>query len=400
MLGKQSRKIFHSRIYMSNIMLGAAVFLVFFAGLIIYDNFFWQDTSHLLTIFLAFIMLGLGLVTALLAFLYKKDKIQLHNFLNQPGYQQKIVVIGGGTGLSMLLRGLKEYPVDLTAIVTVADDGGSSGRLRDELEMPPPGDIRNVIVSMANTEPLLEELFQHRFTRGDYLTGHSLGNLLLVALQEITGSFKSAVRELSRVLAIRGQVVPVSEEMVGLVAKMRDGSLVHGESRIPEADGSIQKVFLEPARVRPTPEALEALAKADMIVVGPGSLYTSVLPVLLVEEIVATMRDSVAPKVYISNIMTQKGETARYTASDHVKAIYNHVGNDLFDTIICHTGDIPADMGAKYDAQGAELVKLDMDKLKRLRMRVIAKDLSVHHTYYRHDSRKVSREVIRLLNNK
>ncbi|OEF97887.1 hypothetical protein BHF68_13540 [Desulfuribacillus alkaliarsenatis] len=312
----------------------------------------------------------------------------------------KVVAIGGGTGLSMLLRGLKEYDLDLTAIVTVADDGGSSGRLRDELEMLPPGDIRNVLVSLADTEPLLEKLLQHRFNRGKNLSGHSIGNLLLAALQEITGDFKSAIREMSRVLAVRGQVIPVAEEPVQLVAKMKDGRIIQGESSIPKANGVIQKVFIKPQEIEATPEAIKAIQSADMIIVGPGSLYTSVLPALLVNGIAAEVSAASAPKVFICNVMTQPGETDRYSAYDHVKSIYNHVGHGLFDTIICHEGKVPETITKKYDAQGAEPVELQIEKLKRLGLEVIAEDLSISHTYFRHDSKKVSRLILKLLANR
>ncbi|RBN37963.1 hypothetical protein DMN50_27810, partial [Priestia megaterium] len=190
----------------------------------------------------------------------------------------KVVVIGGGTGLPVLLRGLKEYPLDLTAIVTVADDGGSSGRLRDELEIPAPGDIRNVLVALSDVEPLVEELFQHRFDTGNELTGHSLGNLLLAAMTSITGDFVHAIREMSKVLNVRGKVLPAANQSVVLHAEMQDGSIVTGESKIPEVNKKINKVFLSPADVKPLVETIKAIRRADLIVLGPGSLYTSILP--------------------------------------------------------------------------------------------------------------------------
>ncbi|OEH87038.1 hypothetical protein BHU72_00690 [Desulfuribacillus stibiiarsenatis] len=321
-------------------------------------------------------------------------------FLRKNNELLKVVVIGGGTGLSMLLRGLKEYKLDLSAIVTVADDGGSSGRLRDEMDMIPPGDIRNVLIALADTEPLLEKLLQHRFNRGKNLSGHSIGNLLLAALQEITGDFKSGIREMSRVLAVRGQVIPVAEELIQLVAKMKDGRIIRGESSIPKANGTIQRVFLEPKDVAPTPEALQALQKADVIIVGPGSLYTSVLPVLMVQGITEAIRNSTASKVYICNVMTQPGETDRYTAYDHVKAIYEHVGYQLFDTIICHSGKVDEEVSKQYDEQGAAPVAVHKEKLERLGLKVIAKDLVKHQTYLRHDAKKVSQLILQVISRK
>ena len=311
--------------------------------------------------------------------------------------QCKVVTFGGGTGLAMLLRGLKHHDLDLTAIVTVADDGGSSGRLRDELEMPPPGDIRNVLIALADTEPLLEKLFQHRFNRGEYLSGHSIGNLLLAALQEITGDFKTAICEMSRVLAVRGKVIPVAEDPVKLAAIMKDGRIIKGESSIPKAGGVIDRVYLEPKEIIATPEAIRAIQKADVIVVGPGSLYTSVLPTLLVNGITEEIRRSSASKVFICNVMTQPGETDHYTAYDHIKSIYNHVGDTLFESIICHGGEIPEIATRKYDQKGAEPIEVNREKLVSLGLDVIVKDICVHNTYFRHDSFKVSNLILDLI---
>jgi uncharacterized cofD-like protein len=208
----------------------------------------------------------------------------------------RIVVIGGGTGLSVMLRGLKEKPLDITAIVTVADDGGSSGILRSELEMVPPGDIRNVLTALADVEPLLGKMLEYRFQKGQGLAGHSLGNLILAAMCDITGDFVTGVRELSRVFAVRGRVLPAANHAIVLKAEMADGSIVVGESKIPKVGKVIKRVFIEPADVSPLPEAIEALQQADAIVIGPGSLYTSILPNLLVPEIARTIVGSKALK--------------------------------------------------------------------------------------------------------
>ena len=230
-------------------------------------------------------------------------------------YIPRIVVIGGGTGLSVMLRGLKHKPVDITAIVTVADDGGSSGILRSELEMIPPGDIRNVLSALADVEPLLGQLLDYRFDKGNGLAGHSLGNLMLAAMCDITGDFVTGVRELSRVLAVRGRVLPASDHSIVLRALMEDGSIVEGESNIPKARGVIRRVSIEPKDVRALPEALEALREADAILVGPGSLYTSILPNLLVPEIAKTIIESNALKIFFCNVMTQPGSKRCATTS-------------------------------------------------------------------------------------
>src|SRR5690554_4593358 len=246
----------------------------------------------------------------------------------------KVVVIGGGTGLSVLLRGLKTFPVDITAIVTVADDGGSSGKIRQELKVPPPGDIRNVLVALSEVEPLLEELFQHRFQNGENLSGHSLGNLLLAGMTSITGDFAQGVHELSRVLKVKGKVLPAANEGIVLHAEMEDGTFVEGESKIPLHGKKIKRVFLEPENPKPLQDTLNAIEEADLIVVGPGSLFTSIIPNLLVSEISEMISLAKAWKVYICNVMTQPGETDDFTAADHVEAIYNHVQERFLNSII------------------------------------------------------------------
>ena len=239
----------------------------------------------------------------------------------------KVVVIGGGTGLSVLLRGLKRHPIDISAIVTVADDGGSSGRLRDSLDIPPPGDIRNVLAALSEVEPLVEQMFQHRFETTNELSGHALGNLIIAALASITGDFVHAIQEMSRVLNVKGKVLPSANQKVILNAEMEDGTIVTGESTIPKAGKKIKRVFLQPDGIQPLSETIRAIREADLIVMGPGSLYTSILPNLLVPRIGEEVCKSKAKKMYICNIMTQAGETLNYSASDHVKALYEHLGS-------------------------------------------------------------------------
>lgn len=280
--------------------------------------------------------------------------------------QPRIVIIGGGTGLPVLLRGLKQYPVDITAIVTVADDGGSSGRLRDDMHIPPPGDIRNVLAALSDVEPLIEKMFQHRFNTSNELSGHSLGNLILAAMTSITGNFVHAIQEMSKVLNVRGKVLPAANQSVVLHAEMEDGTIVSGESKIPFSGKRIKRVFLTPENIRPLPETIQAIRQADMIIIGPGSLYTSILPNLLVPELGDEVCRSKGKKVYICNLMTQAGETHDFTASDHVKAIYEHMKCSFIDTILVNNEDIPSHIQKRYKEELAQPVRYDLQKLYEL----------------------------------
>lgn len=309
-----------------------------------------------------------------------------------------IVVIGGGTGLSAILRGLKTFPVDITAIVTVADDGGSSGRLRKELNIPPPGDVRNVLVALSEVEPLVERLFQHRFENGNGLSGHSLGNLLLAGMTSITGDFAKGVHELSRVLNVRGKVFPAANQSIVLQAEMSDGSIVIGESMIPQARKKIKRVFLTPDDIQPLPETINAIKKADLIVIGPGSLYTSVLPNLLVPGIAEEVKKSAASKVYICNVMTQPGETDGYTVSDHVNSVVNHVGEGIINTIIVNNQEINSNHLMQYEKEGAQQVIFDKEKLQKLPYQIVADELLIYtDNYLRHDAIKLSQLLLSLM---
>lgn len=311
----------------------------------------------------------------------------------------KIVCIGGGTGLSVILRGLKKYPLEITAIVTVADDGGSSGRLRNDLQMPPPGDIRNVLIALADTEPLLESVFQYRFQNGGGLEGHTLGNLMLAAMKEITGDFTRAVKEMSRVLAVRGRVLPASEQDVKLVAELVDGTIVQGESQIPKAKKRIRRVFLNPPEPRPLGEALKAIEQADGIVIGPGSLYTSILPNLLVKDMTEAIRASFARKIYVCNVMTQLGETDGFSAYDHVKVIYDHVGERLFEVVIVNNEVPPLSIQKQYAQSSQRMVIPDIERIHRLGCRVIADNLLLYQSVIRHDAERISKHIYRLVAN-
>jgi len=306
----------------------------------------------------------------------------------------KVVVIGGGTGLSTMLRGLKEKPIDITAIVTVADDGGSSGILRSEMDVPAPGDIRNVMIALADAEPILSKVLQHRFQSGNGLAGHSLGNLILVAMKEITGDFVTGVKELSKVLAVRGRVLPSSADQIVLKAEMEDGTIVSGESKIPQAGKRIRRVFLEPPDAEPLGEALEAIEAADAIILGPGSLYTSIIPNLLVPGVAEAVIASPALKIYVCNVMTQPGETDGYTAYDHLAAIEAHAGGArIVDAVVVNESEIPREVLRRYAEQGAVPVEPDRERIEAAGRTVVADRLVKTSRYLRHDAKRLSDRI-------
>ncbi|MGI6227064.1 MAG: gluconeogenesis factor YvcK family protein [Peptococcales bacterium] len=310
----------------------------------------------------------------------------------------KIVVIGGGTGLSVLLRGLKEFTSNLTAIVSMADDGGSSGRLRDQLGMLPPGDVRNCMIALADKEALMEKILNYRFNQGDELNGHNLGNLFLAALSDMYGNFEDAVRQMSRVLAIRGKVIPCTLENVILKAQLINGSVIVGESNISKSKIPIKKISIEPPQVEPLDEALEALSEADAIILGPGSLYTSVIPNLLVEGILDGIKKSEAIKVYVCNVMTQPGETIQYSAADHLQAIYQHGGNGLVDYIVVNDQPVSNnDLLEKYIMDGAEQVEIDTSRLTSLGVKVFSRPILDETQLVRHDSQSLATAIIELI---
>jgi len=287
----------------------------------------------------------------------------------------KIVAIGGGTGLSTILKGLKHVTGNITAVVTVGDDGGSSGRLREEMGILPPGDIRNCIAGLASDESLVTELFQYRFKTGNGLEGHSFGNLFLTALCAITGDMVSAVKESSKVLSIIGRVLPSTLDDMKLLAELEDGRIIYGESNIPEAGGKISRLKVTPEGLTALDEVIVAIEEADIIIMGPGSLYTSIIPNLLIEGITETISRSVAQKIYICNIMTQPGETDDYTVSDHVKAILDHSNHDnIIDTVLVNDS-MPKNPALKYKAAGSFPVGLDVENLKKLGVKTLTKRL-------------------------
>lgn len=293
------------------------------------------------------------------------------------------------------MRGLKEYTGNLTAVVTVADDGGSSGRLRGDLGILPPGDVRNCLVALADREPLMEELLQYRFAAGE-LKGHNMGNLLLAALCGISGGFDRAVRGLSRVLAVRGQVFPATLADVRLCAEMKDGSVVCGESRIPKSGQQIMRVFLDPDNCRPTKEALEAIRDADAIIMGPGSLYTSILPGLMVQGIPEAIARARAAKIYVCNVMTQPGETDGYSASRHLQAIIEHAG-EIIDYMVVNTENVPAWVAGRYRKEGAVPVEADLENIQDLGVMPISGELLQEGEVARHHSGRLAQLLIKLI---
>lgn len=322
----------------------------------------------------------------LLESLYRRRKLN-----NGP----KIVAIGGGTGLSMLLKGIKNVTNNITAVVTVGDDGGSSGRLRSELGVLPPGDIRNCIAALADDEDLVTKLFQYRFKNGEGLEGHSFGNLFLTALCAITGNMLSAVKESSNVLSIRGVVLPSTLDDMKLVAEMEDGRIIYGESNIPKAKGKVKKLYTNPQHCSALPEVIKAINGADIIILGPGSLYTSVIPNLLIEEISQAVVKSKAKKVYVCNIMTQPGETDGYSVSDHVNAIFKHTGSKKVIDAVIMNDYIPQNLTEKYKEAGSYPVVIDNENIKQMNVELFTRKLIEENKdgFVRHSSKRVARAI-------
>ena len=308
-----------------------------------------------------------------------------------------VTVIGGGHGLSVLLRGIKELTSNVTAVVTVADDGGSSGRLREELGIIPPGDLRNCLVALADTEPLMEKLFQYRFQSGTELKGHSFGNIFIAAMAEVTGDMEEALKQSSKVLAVKGRVLPASTAHVRLDAVMEDGTLVEGESHIPEVHKHIRRVKLHPEHVRPVESALAAIREADVVILGPGSLYTSIMPNLLVNGVAEELRKSRALKIYICNVMTQPGETDGYTAAMHAEAIIKHAGRGAIDFMLVNSAPISDALREKYAAEGIVPVAVDEAAINALGIGFVGADIINQSDAVRHDPDKLSRSVMRMI---
>lgn len=323
---------------------------------------------------------------ALIDILYRRRKLN---------YGPKIVAIGGGTGLSTLLRGIKHITNNITAVVTVGDDGGSSGRLREDMGVLPPGDIRNCVAALADDADLVTKLFQYRFKTGEGLEGHSFGNLFLTALCSITGDMVNAIKESSKVLSIRGRVLPSTLDDMRLAAEMEDGTIVYGESTIPEAPGKIKRLFTVPEHCKPLDDVISAIKDADLIILGPGSLYTSVIPNMLIHEISEEVAKSKARKIYVCNIMTQPGETDNYTASEHLKAIMTHAGSNKIVDAILVNDTLPEKLAEKYVAANSYPVKIDVDNIKKLGVNIVSRKLIEDNKegFVRHSSNRLSRAI-------
>ena len=366
------------------------------------------DTSS--SLLAAFVVMFIGLIFLIFGFRktitsilhavdpFSKDRlVEIIYEKRQLERGPKVVVIGGGTGIPVLLKGLKNYTTNLTAIVTVADDGGSSGKLRGDLGILPPGDIRNCIVALADKETVMEEVLQYRFSSKTDLGGHNLGNLLIAGMTEITGSFYDAIKLMSTVLAIKGQVIPSTLKQVVLGAELNDGEIIYGESKIPESRKGIKRVFLEPSDLKAPIEALKAIQEAEIIALGPGSLFTSVLPNLLIGDISRELKESKAIKAYVCNVMTQPGETDDYTASRHAREIIKHVGLDCFDYVVLNKQEIPKELKRKYKKQGSIPVKADARKLSKLGLTPIEADVVLEGDMVRHDPKKLAEVILNLL---
>ena len=317
----------------------------------------------------------------------------------------RVVAIGGGTGLSALLEGLKHYtrpaeqtslPMDITAIVTVTDDGGSSGRLRREFDVLPPGDIRNCMVALSEDSALLSRLFQYRFQAGRGLKGHSFGNLFLMALTQVMGDFSDAVKASSEVLKIAGRIYPSTATNVALEAKLENGTRVLGETKISRSAKRIRSIRLVPRKVKPLPATLSAIAEADLITLGPGSLFTSVVPNLLVEGIPAAIAKSPAIKAYFVNLMSQPGETTDFRASDHIRAIHRHAGEKFLDYAVINIRPITSAMKKRYARQAALPVENDIDAIFKMKIKVLAGNLAHHTGKVRHDPAATAAVIFKL----
>jgi len=394
------------------------VFLGVLAGILFYDGINSSPSAggegrRMIVVSLAMVMLFICVYSSFriirfvdnIAQLAKKGELEDYFIDIKPhSYVPKIVMLGGGTGLSTLLRGIREYgnldsSKNISAIVTVADDGGSSGRLREEMNILPPGDIRNCLIALSTEEPLLTKLFQYRFREGTTgLSGHSFGNLFIAAMSDVSGDFVKAVKESSKILAVSGKVLPSTVTPLNLKAIFDDGTFVNGESQITCRNKKISRIEIVPENAEALPEAISEIESADAIIIGPGSLYTSLIPNLLIKGLRDAINGSNALKVYICNVMTQHGETDGYSASAHLEAITGALGGGNMDYII--VSDIQnADPGIleRYSSQNAFPVEIDIEKIAAMGTRIVRADLSAYKDFLRHDPRKLARCVMGLI---
>lgn len=379
--------------------------LVFSAGRLRGDEFLVFKILDSIVLFSGIIILILGvkrILRSLIAvFVPESRGLELFDIIyqnKQVNRGPKVAVVGGGTGLSVLLTGLKQFTSNISAIVTVADDGGSSGRIREEFDILPPGDIRNCLVALADAPALMRDLFQFRFDTSSQLCGHSFGNLFITVMTRLTGDFEKAIKETSKVLALRGQVIPSTLDKVVLAAKHKDGTVTLGENNIPKTHRSIEKVYLNPDKPQATPDAIKAISEAQIVVLGPGSLYTSIIPNLLIREITEAIVASDAVKVYVCNAMTQPGETDGYSASEHIRSLISHSHPKVIDYCIVNTAEVPKDILRRYAEQGSYLVVNDRRKIEDMGYRIVEDDFSIiEDTLIRHDHLKLAKIILGLI---
>jgi uncharacterized cofD-like protein len=364
----------------------------------------WLQDRHWAAVLLAFDAVVLGAVAlsvgARRAWLFKRNGPETAGEIRAAGRLARgprVVAVGGGNGLAALLRGLKTHTSNLTAVVTMADDGGSSGLLRRDMGMPPPGDLRNCLVALADDESIMSRLFQYRFPDGGGLQGHSFGNLFMAALAEVTGDFERAVQESTQVLKVRGRVLPSTLDDVVLHAQLEGGDQVSGESTITAAERLPRRVWLTPAAPRPLPQAIAALRRADLVVLGPGSLYTSVIPNLLITEVRAAIKENKGLVVYVCNVMTQPGETDGYTAADHLDALHRHGLAGLIDVVLVNDASVSPDLVASYRRFGARPVVVDEARLRGAGVKVTHADVAAESDVVRHDSERLAQALIRIV---
>ena len=367
-------------------------------------QYFSGPTVIFQVIGISFIFLGIGIIllgmlkmvaSFITIFLPERER-ELVDIVYQKRHLSRghrIAVIGGGTGLSVLLHGLKRYTSNISAIVTVADEGGSSGELRKDFGILPPGDIRNCLVALADTEPLMSNLFQYRFDQSSPLKGHSFGNIFLLAMSKVTKDFEEAVKESSKILAISGEVIPSTLEKVRLLAELEDGSKELGETHVSESPKPIKRISLIPQHCKATNSAIEAIKTAEAIILGPGSLYTSVIPNLLADGISEAIFKSKAIKIYVCNVMSQPGETDNYNASDHIKALLNNAKIGSVDYVIVNNATPPDELLSKYKEKGAYPVKPDADNIKAMGITVVEDNVMDAKDYVRHNPYRLAKVI-------
>jgi len=363
----------------------------------------WLHDRHWAAVLLAFDGVVFGVIALFIgarkAWLFKRTAPETAAEIRAAGRLARgprVVAVGGGTGLAALLRGMKAHTSNLTAVVTMADDGGSSGLLRRDMGMPPPGDLRNCLVALADDESMMSRLFQYRFPGGG-LQGHSFGNLFMAALTEVTGDFERAVQESTHILKVRGRVLPSTLDDVVLHARLEGGGQVSGQSAITAAERLPRRVWLTPAAPRPLPRAITALRKADLVVLGPGSLYTSIIPNLLIPEVRAALKETRGLVVYVCNVMTQPGETDGYTAADHLDALDRHGISGLIDVVLVNDAAVSADLVANYQRSGARPVIVDEDRLREAGVKVTHAQVAAESNVVRHDSERLAQALIRIV---